>query len=427
METAAERVTVARLGEARVPSPVRLTSEFGDGIANYVPETAHVRWRLEVDSGADAPEWLFERAGPRERIFFDPGRTRALIITCGGLCPGLNTVIRSLVLELHHNYGVREIYGGRYGYQALAPKFGHAFLRLTPEFVDYIHQAGGTVLGTSRGEQDIGVMADTLQRERFDLLFCVGGDGTLRGAARIAAELRRRNAPIAVVGIPKTIDNDIPFVSPSFGYATAVEQAARVVTGAHMEARSVFNGVGLVKLMGRDAGFIACGAVLASQEVNYALIPETPIVWDGPAGFLEHLRRRLEARRHAVVVVAEGVARQLASAEGKPGDIGPWLKERIARHCREHGTPVDIKYMDPSYYIRSVPANAMDNLLCDQMARAAAHAAMAGRTGLVIGRVHNLCVHVPMEKVAAEVKRVDPEGELWRSVLASTGQPHRWG
>lgn len=395
-------------------------------MANYVPDTAAVRWRLEVGSGADAPEWLFELAGPRERIFFDPARTRAVILTCGGLCPGLNTVIRSLVLELHHHYGVREIFGGQYGYQGLAPSFGHAFLKLTPAFVDYIHQAGGTVLGTSRGEQDIGIMADTLQRERFDLLFCIGGDGTLRGAARIAEELRRRGAPIAVVGIPKTIDNDIPFVSPSFGYATAVEHAARVVTGAHMEARSVFNGVGLVKLMGRDAGFIACGAVLASQEVNYALIPETPIVWDGERGFLESLRRRLSARRHAVVVVAEGVARQGTDGGTAPTDIGPWLKERIARHCRERGTPVDIKYMDPSYYIRSVPANAMDNLLCDQMARAAAHAAMAGRSGVVIGRVHNLCVHVPMARIAAESKRVDPEGELWRSVLASTGQPHRW-
>ena len=257
-----DRVAVFRLGEGRLPSPVRLTTHFGDGIANYVPDTAAVRWRLEVGSGADVPEWLFERAGPREHIFFDPARTRAVVVTCGGLCPGLNTVIRSLVLELHHNYGVREVFGARYGYQGLVPSFGHTWLRLTPEFVDYIHQSGGTVLGTSRGEQDIGIMADTLQRERFDLLFCVGGDGTLRGAARIAAELRRRGAPIAVVGIPKTIDNDIPFVSPSFGYATAVEQAARVVTGAHMEARSVYNGVGLVKLMGRDAGFIAAGAVL---------------------------------------------------------------------------------------------------------------------------------------------------------------------
>ncbi len=415
-----------RLGEARFPSPLRLSTALGDGIANFVPETAAVRYRIETGGDIETPDWRFEKAGPRERIFFDPARVRACIVTCGGLCPGLNNVIRSLVLELHHNYGVREIFGARYGYRGLVPNLAEPYLQLTPALVDYIHQAGGTALGTSRGEQDIGTMVDTLQRERFDLLFCVGGDGTLRGAARIAAEVARRGAPIAVVGIPKTIDNDIPFVTPSFGFATAVEQATLVVHGAHMEARSVFNGVGLVKLMGRDAGFIACGATLASQEVNFALIPETPIVWDGPNGFLEHLRRRLEARHHAVVVVAEGVARQIAGGEGRPPDVGPWLKERILRHFREAGTAVDVKYLDPSYFIRSVPANATDALLCDEMARAAAHAAMSGRTGVVIGRIHGAQVHIPIDRLAAATQRVDPESDLWRSVLSSTGQPRRW-
>jgi len=419
-------LTPPRLGEVHFPSPLRLSTTRDDGIANFVPETAAIRYRIEIGGDLEAPDWLFEKAGPRQRIFFDAPRVRACIVTCGGLCPGLNNVIRSLVLELYHNYGIREIFGARYGYRGLIPNLAEPFLPLTPAFVDYIHQAGGTVLGTSRGEQNVGAMADTLQRERFDVLFCVGGDGTMRGAALISAELLRRQAPIAVVGVPKTIDNDIPFVTPSFGYATAVEQAARVIHGAHMEARSVFNGVGLVKLMGRDAGFIACGATLASQEVNYALIPETPIAWEGPHGFLEHLRRRLESRRHAVVVVAEGVARQISGDGTRSFDVGPWLKDRIARHFLETGTPVDIKYIDPSYFIRSVPANSMDALLCDEMARAAVHAALAGRTGVVIGRVHNCCVHVPMDRLSSTTRRVDPEGELWRAVLASTGQPRRW-
>lgn len=427
-------ISVDRLGDAQYPSPLPLSSAWNDQWANFVPETARIRLRVEEDAAHPGDDDLyFEKAGPRAQLFFDPATVRAGIVTCGGLCPGLNAVIRSIALALHHNYGVREVLGYRYGYRGLNPEFGYTPINLTPERVDRIHEDGGTILGTSRGSQPIETMVDFLQRERISLLFCLGGDGTQRGARRIADEARRRGLALAVIGIPKTIDNDVPFVARSFGYMTAVARAHDVLDGAHMEARSVFNGVGLVKLMGREAGFLACGATLANQEVNFTLIPEVPLKLEGPGGFLAALQRRLEERHHALIAVAEGAGQDLvpddgrdASGNRKLGDIGPFLRKKIQEFAHVQGFPVEIKYLDPSYYVRSVPADSDDLLLCDQMARHAVHAAMAGRTGCIVGYWNDAFFHVPIRMVNEQLKRVDPESDLWRSVLAATGQHPRW-
>jgi 6-phosphofructokinase 1 len=235
-----------------------LAAEAGTGHGQFVPAAARVRYQAEVGTGEDLPgDVFFEKAGPREKLFFDPRQTRAAIVTCGGLCPGLNNVIRSAFLELHHNYGVPEMLGLRYGYAGLNPAGGEPPLRLTPEIVDDIHEVGGTILGSSRGPQPSEVMVDFLVQAGINVLFCVGGDGTLRGARDIGEEARRRKLPIAVVGIPKTIDNDVMYITRTFGFSTATEKAREVLDCAHNEAKSVFNGVGLVKVMGRDAGFIA--------------------------------------------------------------------------------------------------------------------------------------------------------------------------
>ncbi len=427
-------VDVPAVGPGRFDSPLPLNTQWGDGIVNFVPDEARVRFRLEVGTGHETPEYLFEKAGPRARLRFQPSHTRAAIVTCGGLCPGLNNIIRSAFFELHHNYGVREVLGLRYGFLGLTPQSPLEPLTLSRDLVDHIHEDGGTMLGTSRGPQDAAVMVDWLVSRDVHVLLCVGGDGTQRGARKIADEARRRGLNLAVVGIPKTIDNDIPYVAQSFGYLTAVDRARDVLEGAHAEARSALHGVGLVKLMGREAGFIACGATLASQEVNFTLVPEVPLVLGGERGFLAALRRRLEARRHALVVVAEGAGQDLltasamldASGNRRLGDIGPFLKQAILNDAASHGYPADVKYIDPSYYIRSARANSTDCLLCDHMARHAVHAAMAGRTGMIVGYCHDAFFHVPMAMVNEGKKRVDPEGELWRSVLASTGQPQRW-
>jgi 6-phosphofructokinase 1 len=419
-------MNVTLLGEPRFPSPLQRT--VSDDLR--VPE--------QIVQNLPAPptsNLLFEMAGPRARLFFDPKQTRAGIVTCGGLCPGLNDVIRSLFLELHHAYGVKEVLGFRGGYQGLDPARGAEPVVLTSEFVDGIHKEGGTVLGTSRGPVDIGLAVDNLIRRGVNILFTIGGDGTQRGGQDLFQEAKRRGHPLAVVGIPKTVDNDVAFVSRTFGYLTAVEEAAKVLHRAHTEARSVQNGLALVKLMGRHAGFIAAGATVASQDVNFTLVPEVPFKLEGPRGFLAALQGRIQKRSHAVVVVAEGAGQELlegpeaardASGNVKLRDIGLFLRERIEAHFKAERVPVVMRYFDPSYLVRSSPANAEDSILCDLFARQAVHAAMAGKTGLVIGWLHGKFIHVPIELLTSRKKCLDPADLAWSAVLAATGQPERF-
>ena len=420
-------VPVASLGECRYPSPV--AGHVADDVR--VPDQIH--WR-----GGRPPEDpdLFEQAGPRARLFFDPARTRAAIVTCGGLCPGLNNVIRSLVFQLHHGYGVRDIVGFRDGYRGLDPESGVEPIPLTLERVHDIHKDGGTILGTSRGPVNVAAAVDELVRRGVNVLFTIGGDGTQRGGNAVFQEARQRGYALSVVGVPKTIDNDVPFVTRSFGYLTALEQACVVLDRAHTEARSVRNGIALVRLMGRSAGFIAGGATLASQDVNFCLIPEVPFSLDGPAGLLSALKRRILERAHAVVVVAEGAGQELvaglagardASGNPKLKDVGLFLRERIEAYFRSEQLTVVMRYFDPGYLIRSCPANAEDAVLCDLFARHAVHAAMAGKTGLVIGLLHDRYVHVPIELLTSRRKQVDPADQSWQAVLACTGQPARFG
>lgn len=413
---------ITTLGEARFASPQRCT----------INDQARVSSQLIRDPDVpSAEERLFEIAGPRDRLFFDPRQTRAGIVTCGGLCPGLNNVIRSVFLELYYGYGVKEVLGFRGGYQGLDPVRGLEPVVLTPTFVHDIHKDGGTALGTSRGPVDISLAVDNLIQRGVNILFTIGGDGTQRGGNALFQEAQRRGHPLAVVGIPKTIDNDVAFVSRTFGYLTAVEEAAKVLHCAHTEAHSVHNGIALVKLMGRHAGFITAGATIASQDVNFTLVPEAAFQLDGEKGLLVALKERILNRAHAVIAVAEGAGQDLLAGDGaerdasgntKLQDIGPFLRERIESYFKAEGIPVTLRYFDPSYLIRSVPADAEDSIMCDFFARNAVHAAMAGKTGLVIGLLHDIFIHVPIELLVSQKKRLDLNGLAWRAVLAATGQ-----
>jgi 6-phosphofructokinase 1 len=403
---------------------------FDSTRSHTISDDVRIPERLEI--GVE-PGLEFELAGPRAKIFFDPKQTRAGIVTCGGLCPGLNNVIRSLFLELHYGYGVAEVLGFRGGYSGLDPDRGAEPVKITPQFVDGIHQKGGTILGTSRGPVDKGKAVENLIARGVNILFTLGGDGTQRGANDLYQEARKRGYALSVVGVPKTIDNDVGFVSRTFGFFTAIEESARVLDCAHTEARSVPYGIGLVKLMGRHAGFITAGATVASQDVNFALIPEVPFALDS---FLAALKRRMLAKSHAVIAVAEGAGQDLlgadttqrdASGNVKLKDIGLFLCERIKAHFKVEGIPIVVRYFDPSYQIRSRPANCEDALLCDLFARHAVHAAMAGKTGLIIGFLHERFIHVPIELLATHTKRLDPASGWWRSVLATTGQPAQFG
>ncbi|TVR66114.1 MAG: ATP-dependent 6-phosphofructokinase [Spirochaetaceae bacterium] len=423
MGAAIEYVPVDTLGEAAKRSPITNRRQF-------VRDDTWVRYNVEI--GVDAEELAFEKGGPRENIYFDPVDCRAAIVTCGGLAPGLNNVIRSIVTELHFHYGVFSILGIRKGYLGLNPASKLDPISLTPAMVDNIHTEGGTILGSSRGRQDEYVMVDYLRERKINLLFCIGGDGTLRAAAKIAGAARERGVRISVIGIPKTIDNDVFYCDRTFGYSTAVDAARDVLSVAHVEAKGADRGIGLVKLMGRDAGFIACGATVASQQVNYTLIPEVPFELEGPTGFLAHLGKRMDDRDHALIVVAEGAGQNLfpdhelgtdASGNRRYGDIGHLLRDRIKEHFLALERSVEVKYINPSYIIRGVPADSEDSLLCDQLARDAVHAAMAGKTTCLVSFLNNRVVHVPLGRAVGRKKQVDPDGPLWQSVLASTGQP----
>lgn len=432
-----EDFLVTSLGKNNVVSPLKDKQREDSAVYKFVNERERILYDPSVenfhkckDSG-ELPV-SFEKAGPRENIFFEPAKTKVGIVTCGGLCPGLNNVIRSLVNELHYRYGISRILGFKYGYEGLVSKFNHPVIELTPQSVRDIHMIGGTLLGTSRGNQDVGEMVDTLEIMNINILYCIGGDGTLRGAHAIHEEIKRRNLKIAVAGIPKTIDNDIDLIQKSFGFESAFSIANDIIRNAHNEASGAYNGIALVKLMGRDSGFIAASAALSIQEVNFVLVPEMKFDLYGPHGFLKVLRKRLEERHHAVIVVAEGAGQDFfeagshevdASGNVKHKDIGVYLKEKIREEFGSKDFPHGIKYIDPSYIIRSAPANANDSKFCSLLAQNAVHSALAGKTDFVIGFWNDNFTLMPISTVVAKRKKIDIQGELWWNVLEATGQP----
>ncbi len=435
MSDTAFDTTIPVLGENTIPSPIQQAKPAASG-DSFISDADRVlidvnlntaRQRFEASGEIPA----FELAGPRNRIYFDPSKLKCALVTCGGLCPGLNDVIRSIVLELYYAYGVKNIYGVRYGLQGFIPKYGHELLDLNPNSVRRILETGGSMLGSSRGPQSIRQIVDCLERMNIGILFMIGGDGTLVAATKISEAIKRRRLKISVVGIPKTIDNDIHLVSRSFGFDTAVDVATKAIKGAHRESEGYPNGIGLIKLMGRHSGFIAATATLAQQEVNFTLIPEVDFDLETTGGLLSCLAERLKQRGHAVIVVAEGAGQKFfantqmgrdPSGNIKLQDIGVFLKTTINSYFQKKETPVSLKYIDPSYMIRSLPANANDRVFCSSLGRDAVHAGMAGKTNLLVGYWNDHFVHIPIQASADKRKQVDPKGRLWLRVLEATGQ-----
>lgn len=426
---------ISTLGKASIDSPLKTHVTF-DQEKRFISDDDRVLVNVEtrylksyIDQQIELPS--FDQAGPREKIYFDPSKLKCAIATCGGLCPGLNDIIRSIVLELYHCYNVKTVYGIKYGLQGFIPSYGHNIVDLTLSAVSAIQDTGGSILGSSRGTQDIPTIVDCIERLNIGILFMVGGDGTLMASKKIADEITDRNLKISVVAIPKTIDNDIYLVSRSFGFDTAVDVATDAIKGAHNEAASYPNGIGLIKLMGRHSGFLAATAALAQQDSNFVLIPEVDINLYGSSGFLPALEKRILQRKHAVIIVAEGAGQGFfdnnekeydESGNIKLKDIGIFLKEKITEWFKNKKIDISLKYIDPSYMIRSLPANANDSVFCGFLGRDAVHAGMAGKTKLLVSFWNNHYVHIPMDASAGKRKRLDPQGRLWQSVLESTGQ-----
>ena len=428
--------TVEDLGPCKVPSPIKLSREHGDFRASYVKDDSFVRYHVNVYGDAepdkDDKSNLMQKAGPREFIYFNPSHITAGICTCGGLCPGLNDVIRAVVRCLWNRYGVHRIKGFQFGYKGFFPDSNFDTIDLTPTNVDTIHKIGGSFLGTSRGGGNrVEDIVDCIESLNINVMFIIGGDGTQRGSLDIANEIERRGLKVAVVGIPKTVDNDLEFIDRSFGFETAVQKATEAVSSIHMEAISQINGIGLVKLMGRESGFIATATALASHEANFCLIPEVPFDLDGPNGFLANLEKRLEKRHHAVIIVAEGAGQDLlvttdqtdASGNKKLADIGIYIRDKITEYFAAKDIHIKLKYIDPGYQVRAAVTTANDSLYCERLGNNAVHAAMAGKTKIVIGLVHGKYVHIPIQMATMRRKKVDPEGSLWRDALDATGQP----
>lgn len=421
---------IPSIGERKIPSPL--------SVGYFKTDEDRILFNVYLKHfqdyiGPDGRPLSLEVAGPRKMIYFDPSKTKAAIVTCGGLSPGINDVIRALVLELYHRYGIRNIIGIRHGYKGLIPKYGYDIIPLNPEVVDHIHMLGGSILSSSRGNQDVGEMVDALERMNISLFFIIGGDGTMRAAEMITVEVKKRNLKISVIGIPKTIDNDMALIQKSFGFDTAISEAVKSIQCAHAEAKGAPMGIGLVKLMGRQSGHIAAFSALALADVNFVLIPEVPFDLEGEMGFLKILENRLKKRGHAVILVAEGAGQYFFLKKDKPDtdasgnvklfDIGTFLKKKIEAYFKKIDFEINLKYFDPSYMIRSVPANASDSLYCGALSNYAVHAAMAGKTGMVVGLFNDVFVHLPLRAVASKRKTVDPEGNVWMQVLESTGQP----
>ncbi|MDM8215069.1 ATP-dependent 6-phosphofructokinase [Desulfovibrio piger] len=430
MSTATLDTSISILGPQKIPShlPYRTWADDHPIIPLY----------LDAEVSEDAPGGIveLEAAGPRQHLYFDPTRAKCAIVTCGGLCPGLNDVIRAIVMEAYHAYNVPAVMGIRYGLEGFIQRYGHLPMELTPANVTDIHRFGGTILGSSRGPQSAEEIVDSLERSNISVLFVIGGDGSMKAALSISREIRNRGLRIGVIGIPKTIDNDINFIPQSFGFDTAVGKATEAIECAHTEASGMPNGIGLVKLMGRESGFIAAQATLALKQVNFTLVPEAPFELEGDSGLLPALEQRLKSRGHAVIVVAEGAGQHLmehrsnatdASGNAVLGDVADLLRGAIADYMKRRGIPYNLKYIDPSYMIRSVPATSTDKVYCGFLGQHAVHAAMAGRTDMVVCKIQERFVHLPLELVTRRRRKLDVHSELWRAVLESTGQGMMYG
>jgi len=365
------------------------------------------------------------RGNACKHIWWEPKKVKAALITAGGLCPGLNSIIQGVTNCLWRDYGVRQIVGITAGYNGLSDPAKHPSMLLTPELVEDIHMRGGSILKAGRGGFNAAKICETLRAGGYTHLFVIGGDGTQYAGHLLYVEARKQKLPISVVGVPKSIDNDVLFVDRTFGFDSAVEAAAGVIRNGWVEATSCPNAVGIVKLMGRDAGFVAAHAALASNLVDLVLVPEVEVEMEDVLQFVD---ATLAHKGHMVVVVAEGagqahVATGQKDASGHTvyGDVGVYLRDTLNKHLKPKGGRTF--YIDPSYIIRSVPPTPNDHIYCARLANNAVHTAMRGYTGVCVGAIHNIIVILKSKLIASGKKQLKIKSSTWQSCVQVCSMP----
>eukprot|EP00882_Tetradesmus_deserticola_P021290 GHRQ01023050.1.p1 GENE.GHRQ01023050.1~~GHRQ01023050.1.p1 ORF type:complete len:434 (+),score=225.84 GHRQ01023050.1:204-1505(+) len=380
---------------------------------------------FDEDTCLILPDWAI-RSGPRKKIYFDPEKVTAAIVTCGGLCPGLNDVVQNIVFTLS-DYGVPEdqILGIRYGLRGFYEREDKP-ITLTRRTVDGIHLKGGTMLGTSRGGANIKEIVRRIDLWGLDMVFVIGGNGGNAAANAIQQEVEAQGVRCVVAGVPKSIDNDILLVDKCFGFDTAVEEAQGALLAAKVEASSGYNGLGIVKLMGRSSGFIAMQASMASGVVDVCLIPEVPFTLDKLKACVAGV---LEKKGHCVLCVAEGAGQDIlaagstatdASGNAILADVGTWLRDEFKKHFKGES---DVKYIDPSYIIRSIPTTSNDRIYCKVLGQGAVHGAFAGYTGFTVGLVNTHYVYLPIPTIIQVPRKVNPKGRRWNRLKTAINQP----
>lgn len=397
---------------------------------------------LRLFEQAGSPPPSFPEAGPRKELCFDPHRVKAAVVTTGGLAPGLNSVVHSIVDRHFNTYELNETLGGAVygiydGFRGLRDCASNSTTLNPKVTLDWLRQ-GGSNLGSIRfrdpqGEKHlVDEIAKSITQMAIDILYVIGGDGSQLIAHKVAQAV----PSISVLGVPKTMDNDVLWVRESFGFDTTVEQATHAINALHFEAQSTRR-VGLLQFFGAESGFVAANAALASGQVDLVLIPEAfnnlsdeqlQHYWKMLLGHLDDRVKRQAHMPHAIVVVAEGVETALVQQKsrklGRKGDFLELLKQDIAGKVRDRrGRCLEIFVNEPRHYIRSGAANAHDQIFCERLGALAVDNGLAGYTNCMVSHWLTEYVLVPLELVVQGQKSIQTSGMFWRQVETSTGQP----
>ena len=342
------------------------------------------------------------------------------LLTGGGDCPGLNAVIRAVVRKGIDTYG-DQLVGFRDGWRGVLEDVGE---ELTIESTRGILPRGGTILGSSRTnptkhEDGIGVVQATLARHQLDGLIAIGGEDTLGAANRLA------EAGVSVIGVPKTIDNDLGATDVTFGFDTALHVATEAIDRLHTTAES-HHRILVVEVMGRNAGWIALHSGIAGGA-DVILIPEIPFDIDEVCRLIG--RRHGRGRYFSIVVVAEGAqpkegTMRLAAGEvddfGHPrlGGIGHQLEREI-----EQRTGFETRATVLGHVQRGGTPTAFDRVLATRLGLAAIDAAHEGRWGTMTALHSTEIELVALRDAVAEVRRVPAEEyRALRGPVRLTGQ-----